>query len=44
VEVSFALARAPTDEPPKRRAAERERRHVEPGLAWILEPGETKIW
>ena len=41
---TFALAREPYDEPPKRLAAELERRHVDPGLAWILEPGETKIW
>lgn len=41
---TFALAREPYDEPPRRLAAEVERRHLDPATAWILEPGETRTW
>ena len=41
---TFALAREPYDEPPKRLAAELERRHLDPAQAWILAPGETRVW
>lgn len=41
---TFALAREPYDEPPKRLAAELARRHLDPSRAWVLEPGETKTW
>jgi len=41
---TFALAREPYDEPPRRLAAEVERRHLDPAAAWILEPGETRAW
>jgi N-acyl-phosphatidylethanolamine-hydrolysing phospholipase D len=41
---TFALAREPYDEPPKRLAAEVERRHLDPGSVWVLEPGETMAW
>ena len=41
---TFALAREPYDEPPRRLAAEVERRHLDPATAWILEPGETRAW
>jgi N-acyl-phosphatidylethanolamine-hydrolysing phospholipase D len=41
---TFALAREPYDEPPRRLAAEVERRHLDPAMTWILEPGETRPW
>ena len=41
---TFALAREPYDEPPRRLAAEVERRHLDPATAWVLEPGETRAW
>lgn len=41
---TFALAREPYDEPPRRLAAEVERRHLDPASTWILEPGETRTW
>jgi N-acyl-phosphatidylethanolamine-hydrolysing phospholipase D len=41
---TFALAREPYDEPPRRLAAEIEQRHLDPAQAWILEPGQTKAW
>jgi N-acyl-phosphatidylethanolamine-hydrolysing phospholipase D len=41
---TFALAREPYDQPPKRLAAEIERRHLDPAVAWILKPGETRRW
>jgi N-acyl-phosphatidylethanolamine-hydrolysing phospholipase D len=41
---TFALAREPYDEPPRRLAAEVERRHLDPASTWVLEPGETRAW
>jgi N-acyl-phosphatidylethanolamine-hydrolysing phospholipase D len=41
---TFALAREPYDEPPKRLTAEIERRHLDPAVAWVLRPGETRGW
>jgi len=41
---TFGLAREPYDEPPKRIAAEIDRRHLDPGTAWILRPGDTEGW
>jgi N-acyl-phosphatidylethanolamine-hydrolysing phospholipase D len=41
---TFALAREPYDEPPKRLTAEIERRHLDPAVAWVLKPGETRRW
>jgi len=41
---TFALAREPYDEPPKRLTAEVTRRHLDPAEAWILKPGETVNW
>jgi N-acyl-phosphatidylethanolamine-hydrolysing phospholipase D len=41
---TFALAREPYDEPPMRLAAEIERRHLDPAVAWVLKPGETRRW
>ncbi|HKA63168.1 MAG TPA: MBL fold metallo-hydrolase, partial [Methylomirabilota bacterium] len=41
---TFALAREPYDEPPQRLAAEIERRHIDPSIAWVLKPGETRRW
>jgi N-acyl-phosphatidylethanolamine-hydrolysing phospholipase D len=41
---TFALAREPYDEPPVRLAAEIERRHLDPAVAWVLKPGETRRW
>ena len=41
---TFALAREPYDEPPHRLTAEIERRHLDPAVAWVLKPGETRRW
>jgi N-acyl-phosphatidylethanolamine-hydrolysing phospholipase D len=41
---TFALAREPYNEPPQRLAAEIERRHLDPAVAWVLKPGETRRW
>ena len=41
---TFGLAREPNDEPPKRLAAEIERRGLDPAALWLLRPGETKRW
>ena len=41
---TFGLAREPYDEPPKRLAAEVERRGLSPDGIWILKPGQTASW
>ena len=41
---TFGLAREPNDEPPRRIAAEIERRGLDPTAVWLLRPGETKQW
>jgi N-acyl-phosphatidylethanolamine-hydrolysing phospholipase D len=41
---TFGLAREPNDEPPRRLAAEIERRGLDPGVVWLLRPGEAKPW
>ncbi len=41
---TFGLAREPNDEPPRRIAAEIERRHVDPSAIWLLDPGATRSW
>jgi N-acyl-phosphatidylethanolamine-hydrolysing phospholipase D len=41
---TFALAREPYDEPPKRLVAEVHRRHLDPKSVWVLEPGQTMAW
>jgi N-acyl-phosphatidylethanolamine-hydrolysing phospholipase D len=41
---TFALAREPYDEPPKRIAAEVARRGLPPDRVWILPPGQTVTW
>ena len=41
---TFALARERYNEPPQRLAAEIERRHLDPAVAWVLKPGETRRW
>jgi N-acyl-phosphatidylethanolamine-hydrolysing phospholipase D len=41
---TFGLAREPYDEPPKRLAAEVERRHLDPKPIWVLPPGQTERW
>ena len=41
---TFGLAREPNDEPPKRLAAETERRGLDPAAVWVLRPGDTKRW
>jgi len=41
---TFALAREPYDEPPRRIAEEVGRRHLDPGSVWIVEPGVTTAW
>jgi len=41
---TFALAREPYDEPPRRIAAEVARRHLDGGRVWILPPGATAAW
>jgi N-acyl-phosphatidylethanolamine-hydrolysing phospholipase D len=41
---TFALAREPYDQPPRRLAAEIERPHLDPAVAWVLKPGETRRW
>jgi len=41
---TFGLAREPNDEPPRRLAAEIERRGLDPAAIWVLRPGETKRW
>jgi N-acyl-phosphatidylethanolamine-hydrolysing phospholipase D len=41
---TFALAREPYDEPPRRVAAEVDRRDLDPEAVWILKPGQTTPW
>ena len=41
---TFMLAREPYDEPPKRVAAELERRKLDPDSVWIPKPGDTVHW
>ena len=41
---TFALGREPYDEPPRRLAAEIERRNLDPKAIWILKPGEITHW
>jgi N-acyl-phosphatidylethanolamine-hydrolysing phospholipase D len=41
---TFGLAREAYDEPPKRIAAEVERRGFDPAGVWVLKPGETAHW
>jgi N-acyl-phosphatidylethanolamine-hydrolysing phospholipase D len=41
---TFMLAREPYDEPPRRVAAEVERRHLDPAAIWIPKPGLTLAW
>src|SRR5262245_25505109 len=41
---TFGLAREAYDEPPKRIAAEIDRRGLDRRAIWILEPGETARW
>jgi N-acyl-phosphatidylethanolamine-hydrolysing phospholipase D len=41
---TFALAREPYDEPPRRVAAEVRRLDLDPKGVWILKPGETTAW
>ncbi len=41
---TYALAREPHDEPPRRIAAEVARRDLPPERIWILPPGQTAIW
>ena len=41
---TFALAREPYDEPPRRIAEEVGRRHLDPASVWILKPGATTAW
>jgi len=41
---TFMLAREPSDEPPRRIAAEVSRRGLDPAAVWISKPGETIPW
>jgi N-acyl-phosphatidylethanolamine-hydrolysing phospholipase D len=41
---TFGLAREPYDEPPKRIAAEVDRRQLDREAVWILKPGQTARW
>jgi len=41
---TFALAREPYDEPPRRIAEEVGRRHLDSDSVWILKPGVTTAW
>jgi L-ascorbate metabolism protein UlaG (beta-lactamase superfamily) len=41
---TFALAEEPYDEPPRRLAAEVERRGLDADAVWVLKPGETRHW
>jgi L-ascorbate metabolism protein UlaG (beta-lactamase superfamily) len=41
---TFGLAREPNDEPPRRLAAEVERRGLDVAAIWLLRPGETRDW
>ncbi len=41
---TFALAREPYDEPPRRIAEEVVRRHLDADSVWILPPGATTAW
>jgi L-ascorbate metabolism protein UlaG (beta-lactamase superfamily) len=41
---TFFLAQEPYDEPPRRLAAEVERRGIDPEAVWVLKPGETRHW
>lgn len=41
---TFGLAREAYDEPPRRIAAEVERRHIDRDLIWVRNPGDTAHW
>ncbi|MGH7340802.1 MAG: MBL fold metallo-hydrolase, partial [Candidatus Rokuibacteriota bacterium] len=41
---TFALAREPYDEPPRRIAEEVARRQLDADSVWILKPGATTAW
>ena len=41
---TFMLAREPSDEPPRRIAAEVSRRGLDPAAVWIPTPGDTIAW
>jgi N-acyl-phosphatidylethanolamine-hydrolysing phospholipase D len=41
---TFALAREPYDEPPRRIAEEVARRHLDPDSVWVVKPGVTTSW
>jgi N-acyl-phosphatidylethanolamine-hydrolysing phospholipase D len=41
---TFALAREPYDEPPRRIAEEVGRRHLDADSVWIVKPGVTTAW
>ena len=41
---TFMLAREPSDEPPRRIAAEVARRALDPAAIWMAKPGETLPW
>jgi len=41
---TFYLAQEPYDEPPRRLAAEVQRRELDPEAIWVLKPGETRHW
>jgi L-ascorbate metabolism protein UlaG (beta-lactamase superfamily) len=41
---TFALAREPYDEPPRRIAEEVQRRHLDADKIWIVPPGATEAW
>ena len=41
---TFALAREPYDEPPRRIAEEVARRHLDPDSVWVVKPGVTTPW
>jgi L-ascorbate metabolism protein UlaG (beta-lactamase superfamily) len=41
---TFALAREPYDEPPRRITEEVARRHLDPDSVWIVKPGVTTAW
>jgi len=41
---TYGLAREPYDEPPRRIAAEVERRGLDDKAVWILRPGQTEAW
>jgi hypothetical protein len=41
---TFGLAREPNDEPPRRIAAEIERRDLDASAIWLTNPGVTRNW